>query len=535
MISAFDTENESSGKFIFGVFKDERNIEVFNKAKQLRTFLKDVGGFTFANNLYYDFGNLYSERDFDPDIIEINSGRTVIRQGRFISLKYRGRPTYFYDLFNYLRSSIEQIGVWLGKPKMKFDPHNLDYCVRDTEITHIAVKQCLDFIEKQFDMKPKPTTASFSMAIYKKMGYPEIPTAKNMDYFNTGYFGGRTEAFYIGKKRMAVYDINSAYPFAMTKDIPFGEPFNTRKLPIRDTDFVKCVVKVPDLRYGLLPVKFGWGSLCFPIGTIEGSFWGKELLTAEKYGAEITQVKNITRYGNVGPYFKDFADMLYDLRLEHDDNPLLKKFIKLILNSFYGKQATKHIIQKIVIERNEKDIYYDDYIFKGGSGLGLAERDYGFTKTSRVDIAGYITAYVRSMLLEAIIDSSAFYCDTDSVFIRPVNRKVLSVSTALGAFKHEGTFDMNILGPKMYYSDCGKKIACKGVPKKFQLEAMKKGFMKTERPRSWLTAMKTGKQPNEWREFKKTVKAGGANRAGIFGFTDPFMMKGEICLNRQAN
>ncbi len=102
MISAFDTENKQDGTFIMGVCCDDKgNTEVFREGAKLRSYLKRIGGTTFANNLFYDFGNLYTGQDWETDLIEINSGRTVIRQGRFVCLKFKGYKTNFFDLFNY--------------------------------------------------------------------------------------------------------------------------------------------------------------------------------------------------------------------------------------------------------------------------------------------------------------------------------------------------------------------------------------------------------------------------------------------------
>ena len=534
-ISAFDTENHPTGEFIHGVViaGENENVEVFKKSPELRKYVKALGGFCFANNLFYDFGNLYTELDWRDDILQINSGRTVIRQGRFIALKYKGHKTVFYDLFNYLRTSIEDIGEMLGCEKLPFDPENIDYCVRDTQIAHMATKQCIEFIESQFDLPPKPSTASFSKAIYNKMDYEKIPYLKGMDYYANGYFGGRTEAFYIGTKKMSVYDINSAYPYAMTTNIPFGEPKTiSPRSEIRPTDYVECTVEIPDVRYGLLPMKYGFGGLCFPVGKLSGCYWGIELLTAVKHGANIKRIRKIIRYNRVGRYFKDYANMLYDLRLKFGGNDkLLKKFIKLILNSFYGKLASKFIVQKIFLDDGETRELKDDYIFKGHSKLGLMEKDYGFTKDSRVDIAGYITAFVRSLLLDSIIETNAYYCDTDSVFTS-TNVKPRNIGKKLGQFKHEYTGEITIVGAKMYHSTDGKKIACKGVPKKYQKEALQGNTIVAQRPRLWLSAFKNDAQPNEWNDFKKTIKSGGQNRYGVNGWTQPFISKGYLWTDR---
>ena len=529
MLAAFDTENKPNGEFICGAVVDKQGEKVFRRSPDLRFFLKQHSGFVFANNLFYDFGNLYSESDFASDIFQINSGRTVIRAGRFVALKYKGYDTMFYDLFNYLRMSIHDIGEALNYPKLPFDPGNVDYCVRDAEIAFRASQKCIDFIGSNFGITPRPSTASYAMAIYKTGNFEPIPRmARDMEYFKRGYFGGRTEAFYIGTAPMAVYDINSAYPFAMTQDIPFGETHNIKSADIRPTDFVDCVVDVPDCRYGLLPVKYGWSSLCFPVGRISGRWWGIELLAATRYGAHIISVKNIVRYNRVGKFFKPYADYLYGLRIRYGNDPILKTFIKLILNSFYGKLASKLITQKIVTEQNDSEVYYDDYVFKGGSRFGLAERDYGFAKDSRVDVAGYITAVVRSLVLSAIIAVEPYYCDTDSLFVKP---GVIpdNVGLALGAFKKEYAGDITIVGSKMYYSTDDKKIACKGIPKDSQSQALRhpRKQVVMDRPETWLTAMKTGTRPNVWKRYHKTIKVGADNRFGLSGWTEPFIYKGE--------
>lgn len=533
VLSAFDTENESNGDFIQGIVVTDNDVARFTDSAKLRRHLKQLGGVAYANNLFYDFGNLYSNNDFNDDIIEINSGRTCIRQARFIALKYLDSPTLFFDVFNYLRMSVEKMGDLLGFPKRKFDPHDPEYCERDARIVLKAARKCVEFADDKFGCRPMPTTASYSMAIYKAMKFTPIPQLGNNKTFAKSYFGGRTEAFYIGRKRMSIYDINSAYPFAMKQEIPFGRPEYIRPSSnFRDTDFVLCAVDIPENRYGLLPVKYGFGGLCFPVGRISGGFWGIELNKAIEYGARLMRVENIIRYRDTGNYLSDYVDALYEMRLKYSDDLILKSFIKLVLNSFYGKLAAKNIVQKIVTDSNYDDIYNESFIFHGKGRIGIVERDFGFNRAARVDIASYITARVRSILLDAIMKYQPYYCDTDSIFIDPRKRPD-NVSNKLGDFKFEGTYTLNIVGAKMYFSDDGVKVACKGVPAAKQLDALRGETIKTQRPRTWLTAFKKGEKPNQWIDFVKTIRAGGDNRFGIDGFTEPLISWGKYGLQER--
>ncbi len=87
------------------------------------------------------------------------------------------------------------------------------------------------------NIRNSPTTTSLSISYFLRKFYDitEAPIF-NVDieteaFIKKAYFGGRTEAFYIGHFKappdhlIASLDINSSYPFQCTKDLPCGQPF----------------------------------------------------------------------------------------------------------------------------------------------------------------------------------------------------------------------------------------------------------------------------------------------------------------------
>src|SRR5260221_539744 len=100
---------------------------------------------------------------------------------------------------------------------------------------------------------------------------------ENTTYFWQSYYGGRTEAFYIGKCHGIVYDVKSMYPYIM-KTIKFPNPKFLKiekNVPIKNIEkylfnYEGCIfanVEHTPNWLGLLPIKKG-GKLLFPIGNI---------------------------------------------------------------------------------------------------------------------------------------------------------------------------------------------------------------------------------------------------------------------------
>ena len=165
------------------------------------------------------------------------------------------------------------------------------------------------------------------------------------------YYGGRFEILkrgFIGKAYL--YDINSAYPYAITQipDLSKGK-WIKRKSIDKDAKlgFFKIRAKIPDCKY-IPPFPFRSKSdILFPSGEFETYVTLAELQACEsKSFYRILEGYQFITNSDIYPY-REFIENLYQKRMElkQQNNPLQLP-IKIILNSIYGKtgQSVNHKI-----------------------------------------------------------------------------------------------------------------------------------------------------------------------------------------------
>jgi hypothetical protein len=101
-----------------------------------------------------------------------------------------------------------------------------------------------------------------------------IPILKRIDdvFIRAGYFGGATDYYQMRGENLYYYDVNSLYPFAMMKPMPFEL---IRKIKVFENNFnvenffgfLKVVVYSPrEIKIPLLPCKYN-GKTIYPAGT----------------------------------------------------------------------------------------------------------------------------------------------------------------------------------------------------------------------------------------------------------------------------
>jgi hypothetical protein len=209
------------------------------------------------------------------------------------------------------------------------------------------------------------------------------------DAITRAYFGGRIEAFKLGTMRkIYAYDINSAYPWAIT-NLP-----STRENHFVYTQKYRRTFAIWHIRYkflknihiGIFPFRLADGSIKFPLSG-EGWYWNPEVDLAIKHWPNCVDV--IEGYYIQDPKketpFKTLFPKLYEMRRQlkkaGNDNHYI---IKIVLNSIYGKFAQK---------------------------VGRADFK-NFTW------AGHITSQTRAILREAVIgnEKSIIAFSTDGIY-----------------------------------------------------------------------------------------------------------------------
>lgn len=442
----------------------------------------------FAHNAEYDltviYDNIYT---LDPE---------AIFNGKFICAT-NGHCRFADSMNIFVGASVDKIGKLLGMPKhdIKYDhwypcieSFHINYCLQDCRIIYEALIRTFEFAS---DIKI--TQASLSMAYFRRFHLPfSIEHNDNTKYFWDSYFGGRTEAFKIGKTHSHVIDVNSMYPDRMKHEIFPNPKFLKLVYGVKPKEFIKrylynyegCVfaeVSHKKTTFGFLPVKHD-GKLLFPVGRFKGCWNFNEFRFALEQGAiKIISIEKVVYAPGMESPFVKFVDHLYHERFRLDNEFEIDR-VKRFMNSLYGKFAQRVTEEHIYIENIEKQIniihdYQRRNLFINFIPFN-SERLDGFLviKTSRkVDtsfsipsFASYITSGARVVLLTKLLELEKcrpVYCDTDSIFFE-INNGFESTKK-LGGWKLEDKTVTEIRGLKNYkYIDGGvEKHRLKGVPK----------------------------------------------------------------------
>lgn len=433
----------------------------------------------YAHNAEYDLSAVYG------NIYELDPG--AIFNGKFISCS--NGNCRFADSYNLLPTSVKKLGELLGLSKkelgqnlissLKNLPQDIDYCKRDCEIVYKSLEKFFTGLEPCF------TVGSLSLKTFRlKFLTKTIKVSEHSDKFFDALYGGRTEAFYIGKCKANVYDINSAYPRAMLNDLP--NPTKLRVVYNPDSEMVRqvlrdyegmisCKVHVNENeKLPVLPYKMD-ERLIFPTGIFTGSWTFPEFRYAMRVNKiKILEVSEIVFAPAIKSPFIPFIKFYWNERTKTLD-AFLKYLFKLIMNNLYGKLIQRAREEyRYFKEENRKEIrefmrkmkIRQCEIIEVNQGIFLRYKTNRIFSHTIACFGAYITAYVRVMLHKMMYKhlDKLKYCDTDSVFIQ---RKLNLNSTELGGWKLENKLITRVRALKdyVYIEDEKEKQMLKGVKK----------------------------------------------------------------------
>lgn len=305
------------------------------------------------------------------------------------------------------------------------------------------------------------------------------------------YKGGRVEARtgeWDGPVRL--YDINSAYPWAMAKcRHAWGSSFTIDKKPrklarYRAEGFYK--VSGPET----------W---VFPRATDEGATYrdseeiveycvtGHELNVALELGWTGRVVEAWMPEGTVS--FAPFINFHYERKKRSAKDSPEYILSKLVMNSSYGKLGCNPDNWRRYFLTPDACGPDEDWYLSGEMGNRfLYERRLYEEEETWLDVAtaASITGAVRAKLAKAMAcvgRANVLYCDTDSLFL--LNKR-LDCGTALGEWSEEAVFKrVWIAGKKIYYGEGDtEKVRCKGARLTGQeiIELVKGGEVEYHRP-----------------------------------------------------
>lgn len=400
------------------------------------------------------------------------------------------------DTLNFFRMPLKFLGEEIGLPKLEMPDNNdlnLDwetYSDRDVEIIKTAMLHWWDYLEREDMGSFAPTLAGQSMRVFRhKYMRHKIFIDSNehaLKLTREGYYGGRVEAFYIGKYSQPTYalDVNSMYPAVMAEyEYPTKLVAYTRYATVDDLHIWVaryCVTAKITLRTdkAFVPIRQNH-KLIFPVGTFEAILSTPELLYAFENG-DILDISEVAIYERA-PLFCEMMTVECERKARYKrDGELVKEFItKKIVNSFYGKWGQsggkwleEYNIEDLTCKRWTEIDLETGRILQHRQLAGLVQRkeDFGESRESFPAIAAHVTAYARMKLwniIETAGRENVYYCDTDCVLVNSTGREKLATyidNYKLGALKLAGEYDnIEIWGAKDYRF--GTKAKTKGVRK----------------------------------------------------------------------
>lgn len=477
--------------FVWGAY-DGKDFTHYDNAGDLLEDFKNKNVYLFAHNGgKFDFMFLLPyvketrARIIKTRIVEMKIGNAILRDSWSII------PIPLRD---YIKGEIE---YW----KLEKEHRN----AHRKEIMRYLESDCVNLynlVSSYFNRVGKRATiASNALSFARAQGIDVGKTSHRFDTnFRPFYYGGRCEAFKAGEfQDVNIYDLVSAYPFAMIHEHPTGhELYEATSLHgIDDEMLSRSFIDLTCYSEAALPVRTKTG-LSFPtmIGRFQITGW--EFLTAKKHRLirheKIHAIYTFKQTINFLPYIEHW----FKVKKEGKETGNKADYIigKIMMNSLYGKLAQNPIEYcDYKIYEAGTDIDFDNgwRLDKCFGDLELHARDalYNIKKQFgeewercpihyNVATGASITGFTRAHLLDAIHtigSGNVLYCDTDCLFLsRNADTMKLRQDGKLGSWEWEGTASPCVIAGKKLYAaqfingpmaaDASKslKIRAKGAP-----------------------------------------------------------------------
>lgn len=446
-IHALDTETFEGNIFLIAD-SDGRYLDKIS--------IRSVIDFLFSKK-YHDSWNFFYNLGYDAEVILklLGSELKIYKNTRRLVFNYnKYKITYipekclriskghhsvsFYDVAQfYNKSSLsnayeKNIGKLDSKylemkdKRNEFSPREYNrnknkirnYCIKDCILTKQLSEKWINLFNSAFGFHPSKWFSSGYLAekvlIHNKIFFPKFDSIpyKIQDLAFRSYFGGRFDMQkrgYIGTAYL--YDINSAYPYAISKipDLSNGKWVQQKSIH-KDAKmgFFHILANIPDEKY-IAPFPFRTkNTIIFPTGKFETYVTLHELQACES--SKLYKILDSYQFipNSTNHPYKEFIESLYEkrLKLKKEKNPLQLPF-KIILNSIYGKTG-----QTI---NNKIGNLFNPVIFS--------------------HITGFARAQLFSFIQKHGIEKEMVSFATDSIC---TTRKLNIDSTNLGGFSYEG-------------------------------------------------------------------------------------------------
>lgn len=421
--------------------------------KQCLDFLLEHGHSGWRNNVWYSFGYDVSMILHDIPLLDtelsmerLHTTNELVWKGykifyiprKIFSVTKGGSTFNSYDTYSFFQKSfVETVESWIGEvPEIiaegkaardsfstwdmdRIAAYNAEECkllVRVMDKFRASVIEAGMTLDKWYG--PGAIAKSWLKAHGIDRHIQDAPIPMRYAVM-CGYFGGRPELGGWGSAdRIYHYDINSAYPYALTK-APSLSNLDWQLLQgpstIDDFDLVHVKWRIPmppaPFQWGPFPYRERGGTIIYPPAG-EGWYWGVEVNSAlKRFPDKIHIVEAWHAYGDrIYPFQKPVTEAANKrLELKAAKNAAHIP-LKLALNSLYGVLAQRKYKRK-----TSKRPPFQCYIW-----------------------AGFVTAYTRSMLNDALrmADGRVVCTMTDSVWsLVPLER--LNIGPGLGQWTFE--------------------------------------------------------------------------------------------------
>lgn len=424
----------------------------------------------------------------------------------------------------------------LPAPLSAYDKGEIDYRKFYPEVRQRHKAEILQYLRRDVDSlrelvirfveqhgRKVCTAASAAMRAIKQSGV-KIESLKEYgdSKYRAYYFGGRTQALKPGihNGRFTVYDIKSAYPFAMLSNHPLSRDFESLHNP-KPCDIIgsDLVIVQGDVK-GCFPVRRD-EKLQYP--TERGTFYvtGWEYIAANELGLlgkhRIVFADRAKRTGN----FQDYVFRFYREKAEAEANgdAAGRLISKILINSGYGKLAQRPDKWREYLVVNAKfipdgDEWETEYISEDNSYKVISCPSSSPPTYYNVAAAASITGYVRAMLMRKIATLDPYYCDTDSIIVDSCHK--MEIGENLGDWSEETKGDkLLIAGKKLYALRIIREICSD------EKTAKKKGYQWYE-GRAWKVASKGCRlTPSEMHEICNGGCVEYIAAAPTYSFTGP--------------
>jgi hypothetical protein len=371
----------------------------------------------------------------------------------------------------------------LPAPLRAYDKGEISYTLLEAKVREKHKRKILDYLARDcrslYDLvaaflalhgTSPLTAASAAMKYCRKLGTKvetlnESTDARFRRFYSGGLVLARKPGIHHGK--FSIFDIKSAYPYAMVHSHSAGKDFDFQRAPREISP------------HGFYLVR-GTARECFLRRSREGNMFGGkgefyvtgwELLAARKH------FKGTIIFGEVPKLttdFKPFVNHFFEQK-QHSESRGDKAgrlIAKIMLNALYGKFAQRgdrfrdYVIMPVdepICEPWEEECVWEEY----GFAVWGKPSDHG--NFYNVATAASITGFVRAMLMKAIYEYDPYYCDTDSI-ITDGKWGEIRGNGELGSWGKEAEGDLlYIAGKKLYalrilqdIAPCSKSASEKG-------------------------------------------------------------------------